>query len=338
MNQRPFTPMGVGKLLDQSFSLYRSHFGIFVLLALLWMGPVLLLQDLTLNDVTRMPLLYQDTESEDAWEALAEKLIASDEVLTDSIVMIFVYLLLVVPIMSLVSYPQLLSATFFVAKGAIEGESVRFGQAVKQSLRRFWPLVGSTVLYMLIAIGIVLAYMALCGLIAFLFIWSNSGADPFAYATESESVWLVLTIIGLYLLFLVGMVVVPGYFLLRLGFYLPFVALGESAPGFGKSWEVTKGNFWRLFGMYMVVMILYSMFFGGLQVVITAGMGVSILSTLLLLIANCLLMPWGMIVYTLAYLDLRVRKEGTDLEMMLAEPAAELAAAVPTTSPGERHE
>ena len=339
MDQRPFAPMGVGKILDQSFSLYRSHFGVFVLLALLWMGPFLLLQDFALKDVSNMPLLYQESASEDAWEALAEKFIASEELMTDNIALLLIFSFVILPLMTLVAYPQLLGATFLITKGAVEGEKIELKQAVKQSFRRFWPLVGSTAVYMLIALGIIIGLMLVFGLVVFLFVLAFGETDPFAMGSDINPILIVLLVIAAYLVFLAAIILVPGFFLLRWGFYLPHVLEARGGLGIGNSWGLTKGNFWRLFGMYMVVMILYSMFSGGVQMVITAGLGISILGTLIMMIAHCLLMPWGMIVYSLAYLDLRVRREGTDLQMMLAPEASEPAATTSLSEkPGEGHE
>lgn len=225
-----------------------------------------------------------------------------------------------------------------ITKGAVEGETIGFGQAVKQSLRRFWPLVGGTIVYTLIAVGVVIAFMLLFGLFVFLFFWSSGEfSAPFLIDPDDSPVLFVLLMIVVYLLFLAGMILVPGYFVFRWSFYLPFVLLEGGGLGIGKSWGMTKGSFWRLLGMYMVVMIMYSIFYGGIQMVVLAGLGASVLGSLIMIAANCLLLPWGMIVYSLAYLDLRVRREGTDLEMMLAQQPSGTAAAIPAEKPEDGH-
>lgn len=340
MNQTPLAPMGVGKLLDRSFSVYRQHFGAFFLLALLLFGPLLLLQNLMLMDLTSMPFLYQETSEEEFWEALAERFTSSDAFLTESIALVLVYLFLILPIMTLVSYPQLVGSSLLMTRAVVDGSPVGIKQALRQSFSRFWPLAGSTILYILIMIGIFFAFTLFCVLFFFLCAVAIgvSFEGLFAGTDEVGSILAVLLILVAYLVFLVGVMLVPGFFILRWGFYLPYVLLEEEGVGLGKSWNLTKGNFWRLFALYFVLMVIYSTLSGGMQIMLAGALGTSLVSSLLQILISCLLMPWMMIVYALAYLDLRVRKEGTDLQALLNQQPVVEPATVPAQMSGEPHE
>jgi len=340
MNQTPLAPMGVGKLLDRSFSLYRQHFGAFFLLALLLFGPLLLLQNLLLMDLTSMPFLYQETTQEEFLESLAERFTSSDAFLTESIALILVYVFLILPITTLVCYPQLIGSGLLMTKAAVEGQPVGLMPSLRQSFRRFWPMVGSTILYILIMIGIFFAFTLFCVLFFVLCAVAIgvSFEGMFTGSDDIGSVFAILLILAAYFVFLVGIMLVPGFFILRWGFYLPHVLLEDEGIGLGKSWRLTKGNFWRLFALYFVLMVIYSTLSGGMQIMLAGALGTSLVSSVLQILISCLLMPWMVIVYALAYLDLRVRKEGTDLQALLNQQPIEEPTTVPAQVPGERHE
>ncbi|MED4581948.1 ABC transporter ATP-binding protein [Brevibacillus choshinensis] len=340
MNQTPLAPMGVGKLLDRSFVVYRQHFGAFFLMTLMLFGPFLLLQDLLLFDLGSMSFFVQDTDGSDFWESMASRFTAEDTRTTDQIGFLLLYLLVVMPLMTLGAYPQLLSGTLLMTKASIEGRELGIGDALKQSFRRFWPLVGASLVYALVIIGIILGFMLVCALFFFLFSLVSGATLGSLFEGDSEigPIVLVIFFVLAYLVFLLVLMVVPGFFMLRWGFYLPFTLLEGDGVALGKSWRLTQGNFWRLFGLYMVLMVLYSVLSGGVQAVITAAMGTSIISQLIMLLVSCLLTPWMLIVYSLAYFDLQVRKEGTDLFSMLHQQMAQEPAPDTTQSFGASHE
>ncbi|GED70338.1 hypothetical protein BRE01_40400 [Brevibacillus reuszeri] len=325
MNQTPLAPMGVGKLLDRSFSVYRQHFSAFFLMALIWFGPFLLLQQFMMVDIGSMPFLLQDSEGSDFWEVLGNRFIGQEEMLTDNIGLLLAYLFLVIPLLTLVGYPQLLSVATLLTQASIKGEPLRLKDAMKQALGRFWPLVGSTVVYGLIAIGIMLGFFLVCVMLFFLLAFTLGGSfDAFkGIGNEANPIFMVLMFIFSYFVFIIGSILVPGYFLLRWGFYMPVVLFEGDGIGIAKSWSLTKGNFWRLIGLFLVVSLLYSIFSGGVQALVTGTMGMSMVAQLLLILLGCLLVPWMSIVYALAYFDLVVRKEGTDLQFMLSKQATE---------------
>ncbi|MED1721822.1 ABC transporter ATP-binding protein [Brevibacillus parabrevis] len=321
MNQMPMTPMGVGKLLDKSFNVYRQHFGAFFLLALIWFGPFLLVQQLLLIDVSSIPLLMQDTEGLEFWEAMGEKFGGQEELLTQNVAMMLLYAFVVAPLTMVVAYPQLIAGATFMTKSVLEEQPVDLKAGLKQALGRFWPLVGSTIVYGLLAVALTIGFLLVFMLIGFLLALATGNSIETFFdsdSTLSPFIFIVVFLFG-YILFLAGIVLVPGYFLLRWSFYLPLVLFERNGIGIDKSWNLTKGNFWRLFAIYLVLSILYSIFSGGIQVAVMGIMGTSVISQIIMVVLSCLLMPWMAIVYALAYFDLRVRKDGTDLEALMSK-------------------
>ncbi|WP_432774302.1 ABC transporter ATP-binding protein [Brevibacillus gelatini] len=340
MNQIPMTPMGVGKLLDKSFNVYRQHFGAYFLLALIWFGPFLLLQQLLLIDLSSVPLLMQDTEGLEFWEAMGEKFMGQEGMVTQNIVRLLLYLFLVAPLTLVVAYPQLLAGATLLTKSAWEQQTVDLKAALKGALGRFWPLVGSTLVYGLLAIAVVFGFTLVFLLIGFLFtIVTGSSIETFLDAgSDFNPVLFFLVFLFGYLLFLLGLVLVPGYFLLRWSFYLPLVLFEKGGVGIDQSWRLTKGNFWRIFAIFIVLSFLYSTFSGGIQVVILGILGTSIISQIILVVLSCLLMPWMAIVYALVYFDLRVRKDGTDLQEMMNRQLDQSTDRLSAEEPGAAHE
>ncbi|MGQ7280115.1 ABC transporter ATP-binding protein [Brevibacillus thermoruber] len=324
MNHLQLEPMGVGSLLDRSFSVYRHHFVPFFLLTMLLFGPFLLIQEVLMTDLGSMPLVTSDDESSTFWEFWQNRLGASDATLTDNLGHLLLYLLVWVPVTMLFVYPLMLSAALLMTRAAVTGEPVNVKAALKQALSRVWPLAGSTFVFGLIMAGIMLAFVLAIVLLSVL---GFGIAGLAAEDSDLSPVAVIVLMIGGYLLFLAGIVLVPGFFLLRWGFYLPVVLLDHEGIGIGRSWNFTKGSFWRLMALYLVLTVIYTIFSGGISALSIAAFGVSILSQLIQVLVSCLLIPWMMIVYALAYLDLKVRYEGTDVEAMLRRQAETSAAA-----------
>jgi glycerophosphoryl diester phosphodiesterase family protein len=133
------------------------------------------------------------------------------------------------------------------------------------------------------------------------------------------------------LLLMVGFILflIPGLILLC-GLMLAFPALvlepGISArAALSRSWQLTRGSRWRMLGLLVTLLLLLSIPYialsslaaiilsgaepgspmvGGLMVIVTAGL------------MQVFLYPLGYCVLTVAYYDLRVRKEAFDLEVL----------------------
>ncbi len=127
--------------------------------------------------------------------------------------------------------------------------------------------------------------------------------------------------IGLVLFFFPGVIAGVG---LVLAF--PSLVLEDLTPSaaLGRSWELTRGFRWRMFGLLVTLLVL-------LYIPITALSGVAsmmvarasasggtstLVAVLLGAVIQLLLYPLFYCVLTVAYYDLRVRKEGFDLEVL----------------------
>lgn len=121
--------------------------------------------------------------------------------------------------------------------------------------------------------------------------------------------------------------IVPGVVLLC-GLLLSFPSLvlepGNSPTGaLSRSWSLTRGSRWRMFGLLVTMALLLYVPLVGLGAVAAVvlpggllGVAPGMLTLAVVGVVQILLYPLFYCVLTVAYYDLRVRKEGFDLEVL----------------------
>ncbi len=126
----------------------------------------------------------------------------------------------------------------------------------------------------------------------------------------------VRVVLGTLLLFVPGLIVFSGYFVSTA------VAVLEAPPtssaALGRSWALTKGFKGKVFGTVFVGFLLLSI--PGMALNVFVGTGASGVLSLGVLavqaVLEVLLYPLIYVLPTVIYYDLRVRKEGFDLELL----------------------
>jgi hypothetical protein len=244
-------PLGVGEILDTSFSLYRRHFGALATVALVCTGIPLVLR------------LFLETGG-GFWSNLPLALL---------------YLLSAV-VLNLVAT----AATVFIVSESYLGRPI----TAREALRRATPYIGRILicsLLMTLAVGLGFLLLLIPGIIL--------------------GVGLALAI--------PAVVLEPG--------------LSPSAA-LSRSWELTRGARWRIFGLGITLLVLlyvpivavtglFAVFlpqaaagsFGPVALATIAGLAIGGL-------VQIFIYPLVYCVLTVAYYDLRVRKEGFDLELL----------------------
>jgi hypothetical protein len=137
--------------------------------------------------------------------------------------------------------------------------------------------------------------------------------------------YIVLSIVlGVSALFLL----LPAVFL-GVKWSVTFAAIVAERAGpfraMGRSWELTRGHWWRVFGTLLVVVLISLV----LYLAVVAGLGGAIatsddmseftyatLTTALTVILFAILYPLVASIITVIYYDLRVRNEGFDLQLL----------------------
>ncbi len=207
-------------------------------------------------------------------------------------------------------------------------QPVSIGDSIGGALRRALPLIGAKFLPSL-AIGAV--GLLFFGLIIFGFLGALVG-NPFsdtAFQNEPSGAAIAL---GFLLLFVVSVVFFALYVFVavRILFTSQAVIAENTGPvaAIKRSWNLTKGYWWRTFGILLLIGVLTFLItfvptsiFGAIYGAIAIRSGEppnfvqqQLVNSVIQAITSVLVTPFSLIAYTLMYYDLRIRKEGFDLE------------------------
>lgn len=154
------------------------------------------------------------------------------------------------------------------------------------------------------------------------------GTYRYALGRLPSILWItILTTLAALLGFV--LLIIPGIIaLVRLAFApVALVVEGHRGPGaLRRSWRLTKGFFWRTLGTLLLSGVIVAIVSGILSIpgelaVQALGPDAWPISALVTTLATVLLTPFGMVVIVLLYFDLRIRKEGFDIEVMARELA-----------------
>jgi len=133
----------------------------------------------------------------------------------------------------------------------------------------------------------------------------------------------VVTIIGFILLIIPGIIA-----LVRLAL-APAVLVVEDVRGtkaVGRSWRLTAGHFWRVLGTLILSGLISAIGAAIIQIptefaAVALGPDGWPVSALGAALASALITPFSLLIVVLLYFDLRVRREGYDIEVMAQELA-----------------
>ena len=134
-------------------------------------------------------------------------------------------------------------------------------------------------------------------------------------------IWIVIVSIGTILL------IIPGIFLAtRLSMTFAALVFERTGPfgSLGRSWQLTKGNFWRTLGTLVVVFLItfvLQLVLGGIAGGILGAsdsgeFAVAVVLTLVNVLTLVVTYPLWAAVVSVLYYDLRVRNEGFDLQLL----------------------
>ncbi len=324
----------VGELLDLTFSLYRAHFGTFIAITLVVMGPLMALT--MIGNSASIVQIVSPLGMTEYDEAAVTSTVTT--MLGASLVSLCAGSL---AILLGVFTPWMGGALTHNVIERILGRAPAWRDSYRATLPRWGALWAASAIRTLVLIACALPagvglygslFAALLGIGA----TSSDSMAGLALTAGLTAICLPLTVAG---------VVVGAW--LWVGWSLSEPAIvGEGADAvrsIGRSYALTNGFRWRLFGRLLVFWLM--LFFVvqlpvlGLNLLVFAGVAGAAesgdASTLTVLgfvgslifgvIGSVLVTPLNVIYVTVNYLDLRVRKEHLDLQLR----AAQLASPVP---------
>lgn len=306
-------PLNLRDLLDELFRIFRSKFTTIMSASLAVDVPLLFIQ-LILSIVTSLTtsqMLLDPTTPPSS--AMLGMLGAS----------LFSYLISF--IRSFFTLPLLQASIVHISMHDLLDRPIGLKQALKLGLGNVLQIVLAT---LLISIATLIVFLPFMCVFFFVIFSSVSASGSILDGTPGQAIGFVIVSVGVMLLLLLGVALLLMPFVL----YLPVICTerANAIDAFKRSWNLVKGSYWRVVGYLAVIAIL-----GGLLiyipsiVIIAAGYLVldstnpwlQPLTVFATTIGQLFYIPITIIAYTLLYTDLRVRKEGYDMELSLQTPS-----------------
>lgn len=306
-------PLSIGELLDRTFSYYRNNFWLFVGIVaapqVAMVAVTLFMQSLRLTGPAPTP-------SKDPTEIITRlpRMMAG-----------FAITMVVLLVAAIIIYSLVQGAVAFALSEVHLGRLTTV-QAAFRSLRgKAWKLIDVVIsigvrvagIYVLMMLGVVLIVAIPAGMI------SGSGKPNPA---------IIIILVFLIIMGMLAAVVLAPVLMMRYALAVPALVLENltARQAIKRSVTLAKGNIWKIFLifllMYLITSVIISVFQGPfivVSIVIAARHGVpplwlQIPSTISGGIGGTLSGPLIAIALTLLYFDARVRKEGFDLQLMMA--------------------
>ncbi len=304
-------PRSIGEILDQAFRLYRKHFLTFLaIIAVIYVPIQLAVQ------IATTALVGSDNLSATSALGSSYSSTTTDELaLTDSLLGLVVIVLAVAA--GLLQYLSQGALTAGVADSYLD-RPVSFGGSYRQMLKHIGPLFGIMGLQVAVWIAIAspIVLLVVVGLTAAGLGASNAGVG-FGAAC-----------LGLFLLLPLGILAL--YIVVRLAVVIPAIMVEKLGPvqAWKRSWRLVMNCWWRTLGIIIAL--------GLLGAVVSAGPAYLIRTLVLFVVkldpvasqallggvqilTGLVFVPLQLISMTLYYFDLRVRKEGFDIETAIAQ-------------------
>jgi hypothetical protein len=315
--------MSLGDMFDAAFKLYRRHFLTFIGIVALLQVPMAIVQFLVQLTLGNRALQN--------WMRFAERAPTLSPGQNPLDLFPFSDILTVAGISIALSVVQFLFVRNLVT-GALanaiarsyNGQPVSILDAYRFGPRRFLALIGAS-----------LATFAL-GAVLFALIFGCSFGSVFALVGTGNrasgalaAILVILLMFGLFMLFGLGALFVYS----RLLVTTQAIVLEDRGPieGIRRSWRLVGGAFWRALGVMVLMGILTYMIAQFPASIVSFGITLAsggsldnlvlnqVITTLLYQIGEIVALPLQLAVYTLLYYDLRVRKEGYDLELRVRQ-------------------
>lgn len=324
-------PMTIGDLLDSAFRLYRKHFLTFI-------GIVALLQIPLFIGTTLIQFVFFGGAMADILGLASQPSpVPGGAPVTDpfalfpvmSYITVIGSSLVLGLIQYLVVYNLITGALARATARSFVGQEVSILDSYRIGWRAFFSLVVASLLPYLATIAVT-ALIVGCAVGAG---FASVGLATGGFDNTLMTVGAVVAALGVFALvaaFIVGTIVLYVRFL----FATQAIVLEGQGPisALGRSWRLSRGNFWRTLLLIFLMGILSYLISGlpasGVNLAVTFSMRStealllgSFVTTLVANLGLILALPLQFCVYTLLYYDLRVRREGYDLELRVQQQA-----------------
>jgi hypothetical protein len=191
-------------------------------------------------------------------------------------------------------------------------------------------VAGRAIDQMLASIAVALGVAACFKVISAAYLGERAGVGDSLRYSLGRFLPLVGAYIVMVLILIGGLIalILPFFFLLiKLSMTWPALVCERTGPlkSIGRSWRLTRNNWWRVFGILLVTLLILVVIGIALGLVLGAVLlgseslgevAFAVLATLVDLVIAAITYPLWAAVLTVVYYDLRVRNEGFDLELL----------------------
>ncbi len=316
-------PLSLGDILDTVFRLYRQNFLTFIGIVALLQVPLVALQTILMltfgqNMMLDMMQLTEELPRFDPqFDSFADLPIGN-------LVALFGLLMLVGLLQGIIVQPLINGAMAYAVSQSYLDRPISLVESYTFNVGRMITLIATG---LLIAIVTALIYLIPMGLIGGAIFMLSTAADAVSGDNAGLAALLIFVMMMAGILALLVISLVLAVFFL----FVPQVVILEGCNPFqalARSWQLARGSFWRILGLILLLTLLIYFISAVPSGMLGGVIGIIFddpiedfairqsLSTLIGYIAQILVLPVQLITFTVLYYDLRVRKEGYDLELM----------------------
>jgi len=292
-------PKRFGEILDHTFSLSKNRFSDFFLIMLIFMGPVYLIQ--AMISLFSGVSFFREVGSGESWvEQILNGFVETEELYSNALGLSLG--VIITGLLSLILFPLAEASVLLAINHIRNQEEYTVSSVIKEAFSRFWPIIGSSILFAIITLGIIIVP-----------IFMITMAGVFGVITDP----IFGIILGI-ILFL-GFAVLIGYLLTRWSFYFGSVVIDREAPGLTRSWRLTQGRPWILLGLYIIFYLIISSISATVEFTFTLFLGNSVLLSIIVNIVSLFTSMFFTVGYAVIYLDLKIRHDADDLKELIED-------------------
>jgi hypothetical protein len=306
-------PMGVGEIIDTAITLYRRNFLTLVSIAAIISGPLLIMQ--IIAAVFAFPL---DVTS------LNRRASAGS---FDASMLVYFAVYGVAAMVGFFASVFQQGAIISVVSESFQSVSIGVRQAYGRAWRRGWALLGAFILSGILYFALFGAlFFPLLGLtLAPAFIASSTSGAALSTAGALAGIASICLCLGF-----IPALILSAFVYTRWVFWPQAIILETKGvrSGLGRSWRLVRGSFWRVLGILSLVTLFIWL------ITVTPSYAVSmtsllfpsplisiVLNSAVVTVISILASPIRDAILTVVYFDLRIRKEGYDLELRAKQMA-----------------
>ncbi|MGE4283592.1 MAG: hypothetical protein AB7G87_07680 [Clostridia bacterium] len=328
MNQRPFSikPMSIGNILDYTFRIYRNNFTAILAFSAL-IGGLFGIITLILNNLAAPPGMVTDPWSsviqglksgnfENLFENFAaqapEPNFGPDYLVRSILMMVVTYGAGLINYVFI--YPFVQGGISNITQKYYHGFKLDAATSLKQTWKNFGKLIVTGLSLIVYSIGFGIVFLVIMLIFMAIMI-------PLSFSGAFNDGLPVILII-LFILFFTVIIAVSVVFFSFITFVYP-IAVTEGVYHFnaiGRSFKLVAKKFWKVVGVNFLVYLLVYVVIGaitGLGVTVAVLSPVNIMfQQVVTLVISALATPIIYIAATILYMDVRIRVEGYDLELM----------------------